>query len=97
MAHGGQQSRAEFLAAAFHDGLAVTVVEHDMAAFAAHHVDADRYASLSPDFHDAVDELPTLHLSSIAGSLGHKCPGDTAASEPVAGHENSFPGCLRHK
>ena len=95
--HGGQQSRAEFLATALHDALAVTVVEHDVAAFAALHVDADWYASLSPDFHDAVDELPALHLSSIAGSLGHKCPGDTAAKEPVGGHEDSFPACLRHK
>ena len=68
-----------------------------MAALAALHVDADRYASLSPDFHDAVDELPAPHLSSIAGSPGHKCPGDKAANEPVADHEDSFPACLRHK
>ena len=68
-----------------------------MAAFAALHVDADRYASLSPDFHDAVNELPASHLSSIAGGLGHKCPGDKAAYEPVAGHEDSIPACLRRK
>lgn len=60
--HGGKQSGTEFLPPVLHGGLAITVVEHEMAAFAALRVDADRYASFSPDFHHAVDELPAFHL-----------------------------------
>ena len=53
----------DFLAAILHHGLAVAVVEHEMAALAALPVDPNRHAPLAPDGHHTVDELAPLHGS----------------------------------